>query len=175
MRHKPRGNSTLSLLALATYFCNNEATDDRDRLYGLTGLCTENHALDIAYPQSVVEVYLRFAKSFITQYKSLDIVIFASLFDAAPGSSLPSWVPGWRSRRQPLIIPLMASQSSSEFVVLTQGCIIDEIDGLAGSRTFEFVQSSQEHSQCSDAACLPKDRLLSVCRSLVLDREDRYL
>ena len=210
MQHKPRENYTLSLLALATYFCNNEATDDRDRLYGLTGLCTENHALDITYSQSVDEVYLRFAKSFITQHKSLDIVIFASLFNAAPGSSLPSWVPDWRSRRQPLVIPLMASQSSSEFVgnlrpprliedgnknsarysasgfrtavckfeglaLLAQGCIIDEIDGLAGSRNFEFVQSSQEHSQCSDAACLPKDHLMSVCRSLVLDREDRYL
>lgn len=208
MQHKPRDKYTLSLLALATYFCNNEATDDRDRLYGLTGLCTENHGLDITYSQSVDEVYLHFAKTFITQHQSLDIIVFASLFKAAPSSSLPSWVPDWRSRRQPLVVPLMVSQSSSEFVgnlrpprflednnkhrarysaswsrtaacefeglsLLAQGCVVDEIDGLAGSRNSELVQSSQEGFD--DAPCSPKEHLMNVCRSLVLDREDRYL
>jgi hypothetical protein len=209
-QHNPRENYTLSLLALATYFCNNEATDDRDRLYGLNGLCTENHGLEIIYSQSTDEVYLRFAQSFITKHQSLDIIPFASLFNATPSSFLPSWVPDWRSKRQPLVIPLMASQSSSGTIgnlrppakiengnirlarysasgfraavckfegsaLLARGCIIDEIDGLAGSPNVEFVQSSQIHFQCSDAACSPQDHLMNVCRNLVLDRADRYL
>ncbi|KAF1850140.1 uncharacterized protein K460DRAFT_422571 [Cucurbitaria berberidis CBS 394.84] len=199
----------LSLLALAAYFCINEATDDRDRLYGLTGLSTEDHALDIDYSCSVDEVYLRFAQSFITQHKSLDIISFASLFIATPGSSLPSWVPDWRTKTEPFVVPLMTSQSSNNFVgnlrppqalgysnkstqysasgsrvavynfegvtLLAQGCIIDVIDGLAGSRTLKFVQSSGQHAQFSAASCSPKNNLMSVCRSLVLDRKDRYL
>ena len=200
---------SISLLAVAAYLCSHDATDDRDRLYGLTGLSTENHTLDINYSWSVDEVYLRFAQSFITQHKSLDIINFASLFVATPGSSLPSWVPDWRTRVKPLVVPLMASQSSNEFAgnlrppriiengekstrysvsglraavykfedltLLAHGCIIDAIDGLAGSRNLHLVQSSGQHSQRSDTAQSPKDNLTSVCRSLVLDREDRYL
>ncbi|KAF9698450.1 hypothetical protein EKO04_003823 [Ascochyta lentis] len=106
----------LSLLALAAYFCSNEATDDRDRLYGFTGLCTEDHGLEINYAWSVNKVYLHFAKSFIAEHKSLDILCFASMFKATARSSLPSWVPDWRIRIQPTVIPLMASQSSCEVI-----------------------------------------------------------
>ncbi len=86
-------NAHLSLLALAASLCSNEAKDDRDRLYGLIGLAAENHALEINYSWSVEEVYLRFAQSFITQHNLLDIISFASLFTATPGSLVPSWVP----------------------------------------------------------------------------------
>ena len=58
---KPGKDLSLSLLALAAYLCSTEATDDRDRLYGLTVLSTENHDLDINYSWSVDEVYLHLA------------------------------------------------------------------------------------------------------------------
>ncbi|KAB2104040.1 hypothetical protein AG0111_0g7222 [Alternaria gaisen] len=106
----------LSLSALAAYLCSNEATDDRDRIYGLSGLAMETHDLKISYTWSVEEVYLRFAQSFIAKHRSLDIVAFAGLFTASPDSSLPSWVPDWRARVRPLVMPLMVSQSSGECV-----------------------------------------------------------
>jgi hypothetical protein len=107
---------SLSLLALVAYFCDCEATNDHDRLYGLTGLCREDHGIDINYATSVDDTYLQFAKAFIAKHKSLDIITFASIFVATPGSSTPSWVPDWRRRRQPLVIPLMASQSATDFL-----------------------------------------------------------
>jgi hypothetical protein len=107
---------TLPLTTLAAYFCSNEASDDRDRIYGLAGLCTEDHHLEINYAWTVEEVYLRFAKSFITTHRSLDIIPFASLFVASPDSSLPSWVPDWRTTVKPFVVPLMVSQSSSDYV-----------------------------------------------------------
>jgi len=207
--HTSKDDLDLSLLSLASYFCSNEATDDRDRLYGLTGLCTENHGLDINYSWSVDEVYLRFAQSFIVRHKSLDIILFASLLTAIPDSLLPSWVPDWRNSVRPNVVPLMVSQSSNKSVgnlrpfpdisngekyasysasgsrealyefdglaLLAHGCIIDAIDGLAASRGFEFVQSSGQHSQTFGPQCSPTADLTSVCRSLVLDRQDRYL
>lgn len=108
-RQRTRGDATLSLLSLVAYFCSNEATDDRDRLYGLTGLCTENHGIVIDYALSVEETYFRFAQSFMTQHKSLDILSFASLYPAGPGSSLPSWVPDWRRKIRPLVVPCMST------------------------------------------------------------------
>lgn len=206
---KPGESLNLSLLALAAYFCSMDATDDRDRLYGLAGLATEHHALEINYSWSVDEVYLRFAQSFVAKHKSLDILGFASLFTATPGSSLPSWVPDWRTRVQPLVIPLLVSQSSNSFVgnlrppwalrygetvarysasgtrpaqysfdgltLVARGCVIDAIDGLAGSQASEMVQSSEQHLQRSDKAPSPMDILTSICRSLVLDRKERYM
>ena len=207
--NKSGEDQTLSLLALAAYFCMNEATDDRDRLYGLTGLSTENHALNINYSWSVDEVYLRFAQSFIAQHLSLDIISFASLFVTTSGSSLPSWAPDWRTTIEPLVVPSMTSQSSTSFVgnlrppkslkhgdrstrysasgsraaifrfegltLLARGIVIDDVDGLGGSRGFELIQSSEQLQQSSHPAYSPTGCLTSVCRSLVLDREDRYL
>jgi hypothetical protein len=114
--HKSEERSSLSLLALAAYFCSNKATDDRDRLYGLSALATESHGLQVDYSRTVEEVYLHFAQSFVERHKSLDIVCFASLFMSTHDSSLPSWVPDWRAPTKPHVIPLMASQSATEFV-----------------------------------------------------------
>ncbi|CAI6332426.1 unnamed protein product [Periconia digitata] len=109
-------NLNMPLLGLVAYFSSNEASDDRDRLYGLTGLSTEKHGLLIDYSRSVDEVYLGFAMSFIEKHASLDILSFASLYTASPGSTLPSWVPDWRKRLRPLVTPLMVSQSSNRII-----------------------------------------------------------
>jgi hypothetical protein len=70
--------SSRSLLALTAYFSCMDATDDRDRLYGLMALCTDSSLLDISYSLSSQEVYLRFTKAFIRRHKSLDVICFAS-------------------------------------------------------------------------------------------------
>jgi hypothetical protein len=206
---KPARAFSLSLLALAAYFCSNEATDPRDRLYGLTGLCTIDHGLEINYSESVEEVYLRFAKSFIEHHKSLDVIAFAALFVPSSSSLLPSWVPDWRARVDPVVVPLMASQSATDFVgnlrpprtlnfkgtplrymasglkpavfqfasstLLAHGCLIDTVDGLAGSHSSKLVQSSESHSRTSSTAHSSIEYLTRVCRCLVFDRGDRYL
>lgn len=209
----PGVNLSLSLLALAAYFCCMDATDDRDRLYGLMALSTDGALLDTNYFLSTQEVYLGFTQAFIQRHKSLDIICFASIYSAPSGSSLPSWVPDWQ-KKNPQVIPLMVSQSSRTHVgnlrtptalqvdpsiyysaskdrvavyelvgseLHARGVIVDTVDGLAGSSRFGLVQSSEWNSGqlpgCSDPVrtCSPTDILASVCRSLVLDRKDRYL
>lgn len=209
---KPGVDTNRSLLALAAYFGCMNATNDRDRLYGLMALSTDGSLLDVDYSLSSPEVYLRFTQAFIASRKSLDIICFASIYDEPSGSLRPSWVTEWRKRDAFLVIPLMVSQSSNthignlrthraleydtsirysasndraavyEFqgsVLLTRGVLIDSVDGLAGSRDFELVQSSEwspmHLSDCSDSTYSPTETLTSVCKSLVLDRKDRYL
>jgi hypothetical protein len=113
---KPEVGPGLSLLALAAYFCCMDATDDRDRLYGVMALAADRSLLEVDYSLTTEEVYTRFTQSFITHYKSLDIICFASTYHASPSKAIrPSWVPDWQ-KRNPVVIPSMTSQSSKSHV-----------------------------------------------------------
>lgn len=64
--------------------------------------------------------------------------------------------------------------------LVARGIIVDVVDGLAGSQNEELVQSSRSQTDPVTMAsgCLPvtvPEILHSVCRSLVLGRQDRYL
>lgn len=221
LRQAQGARVSMSLLALAAYSSCFEATDDRDRLYGLKGLATDTYSLHADYTLSVEETYLRFAKGFIEHHKSLDIICFASIHRSVPESTMPSWVPDWRATRlSPMPVPSMVSQTAKSHVgnfgdfrkvtkvetkignaeicyaaskdrqaeyyfsgskLVARGMIVDVVDGLAGSRNAELVQSST--SSQSDGVTMASERLPvavsevlhSVCRSLVLGRKDRYL
>ncbi|KAJ4361054.1 uncharacterized protein N0V89_001623 [Didymosphaeria variabile] len=104
-----------TLLSLTAYFCFMDATDDRDRLYGLMALSTDGSSLlDVNYSLSSEEVYLRFAQAFIARHKSLDIICFATIYSAPSGSSLPSWVPDWHWRNAGQVTPLMVCQAHND-------------------------------------------------------------
>lgn len=208
---EPGVDLNLSLLALAAYFCCMDATDDRDRLYGLMALSTDEKLPRADYLLSTEEVYMRFTRSFIEQHKFLDIICLASIYSAPPGSSRPSWVPGWE-KQYPQVIPSMVCQSSKTHIgnlrgpkdlemdpslyysaaghteavysfegsaLFARGIVVDTVDGLAGSKHFAMVQSSEwdgsQSSRCPHAIHSTMDVLVSICRSLVLDRKERYL
>ncbi|KAL6859524.1 heterokaryon incompatibility protein domain-containing protein [Trichoderma novae-zelandiae] len=203
----------MSLVALAAYSSCFEATDDRDRLYGIKGLATDTCFLAVDYSCSVEDTYLRFARAFIEHHKSLDVICFASIYSSLPGSALPSWVPDWRARTDPLSVPLMVSQSARPHVgnlrplalaidepgdqspcyaaskdsaavyrfkgskLVARGTIVDVVDGLAGSRNAQLVQCSAQPNvaEVASGRVSASEILRSMCRSLVLDRKDRFL
>ncbi|KAI0097921.1 heterokaryon incompatibility protein-domain-containing protein [Nemania sp. FL0031] len=70
------------------------ATDHRDKIFALLGLCTQE-TLQPDYHLPVGEVYKRFTKSYICQHHSLDIVTAPSDPAAHQPSRKPSWVPDW--------------------------------------------------------------------------------
>ncbi|KAF6826975.1 hypothetical protein CPLU01_09349 [Colletotrichum plurivorum] len=119
------GSAGLTLLSLAAYFCCMDATDDRDRLYGLRALAADGHLLAVDYSLSPEHIYLQFAQTWVDRHKSLDVICFATVHssstqpppDSAGGRlSLPSWVPDWHRRDAFLSMPVMASQSASAHV-----------------------------------------------------------
>lgn len=107
-RNKP------NLLDLLMLVRNREATDDRDKVFGILGMfCTED-CLGV-FPDYTIdtnEVYLRCARNIILHQNSLALFSYCSgpLQDAG----LPSWVPDWRLCRQTAVFKLSLGQGTKQ-------------------------------------------------------------
>jgi hypothetical protein len=110
----------IPLIAMMAYFSDHNATNDHDRVYSLLGLAIDAKKLvpSTRYDITTAEVYEELAKNFIKEYQNLDIICFAHIFnhhaDETLSPYLPSWVPDWRAKLVPMVVPLMVSQSGGE-------------------------------------------------------------
>lgn len=98
--------SAIGLIALMAYTGHHKATDDRDRVYALLGICSDTDRAIVGAPDytcSVEELYTRLVVDFTRHHQSLNILCHRALFTAPrpdtedPGRGrLPTWVPDWR-------------------------------------------------------------------------------
>lgn len=74
-----------------------EATDPRDRVYGVLSLVKDlnDRDVNINYELSVCEVYCNVIKFALRQTKSLSFLTDATLADRNPALCLPTWLPDW--------------------------------------------------------------------------------
>jgi hypothetical protein len=81
--------------------CDFDATDPRDKIYSLLGMCTdtEDEALNPNYHLRVQEVYTHFTKYLMNRDHSLQILHTARIGLLRATSSIPSWVPDWVALR----------------------------------------------------------------------------
>lgn len=97
-------HSALGLVALLAYIGHHYATDDRDRIYAVLGICSDADRAIVGAPDytlSVEEVYTRLVVGFMHHHKSLNILCFGALFTKLRSNSeepgrLPTWVPDFR-------------------------------------------------------------------------------
>ncbi len=127
---------------------SKDATDPRDKVYGILSLVEKSEAalIEVDYRQTVKEVYTAAVKAIIHTTQCLDIISFYSTRDGNP-HNLPSWVPDlssssgppWSLQTGPIFKPaaggsFSATQSCSETnesVLSVQGFCIDTISDLA--------------------------------------------
>jgi hypothetical protein len=80
-----------------------DATDPRDKLYALIPTSLDGaELLDVNYEQSVEEVYVNAALSLIRKHQNLDILGHCTKSEGDSSFSLPSWVPDWTSKSNPV-------------------------------------------------------------------------
>ncbi|KAH7333365.1 heterokaryon incompatibility protein-domain-containing protein [Rhexocercosporidium sp. MPI-PUGE-AT-0058] len=112
----------MGLVAMLAYVGDSGVTNAEDRIYSLLGIAKDAHLVGSLDPGSSVEqVYTSLVKTFIQpeHYDSLDIICYSHLFNHDARNSederiLPSWVPDWRAHVEGKVVPVMASQGSSE-------------------------------------------------------------
>lgn len=81
------------LLSLLRHFGHRKASDSRDRVYALLGLCNESEAIQPNYELNETEVYTATVLAIIKNTRSLSIMYGDHSRKAS--QDLPSWVPDW--------------------------------------------------------------------------------
>lgn len=88
-------------LTLVPRLANHEATDPRDRVYGLLGII-ETH-LEADYTKDIAQVYREFASTWIDEVKDLNLLLYSQehyrIARRSP-NPIPSWTPDWEGISQ---------------------------------------------------------------------------
>lgn len=167
-----------SLIATLAYVADHDATDPRDRVYSLSGLVHDFSLCGLlSYKVSVEDLYTHLVKRFIEMCDSLDVICFATIFKASPAAGLlPSWVPDWRTKVTPLVVPLLVSQGAKEHIGNLRPCNYSDVSACysASKGRSPVVKFSDSSSSmvCSGICVSTIEHLTRVPAAELADIQD---
>lgn len=106
------------LMDVLVRFRATESTNPKDKIYGLLGLVTEDHGIQVDYSKSISDLYKQTTVSLINMSGNLDILCQnpfdrkeePSALQQNPGTpTMPSWVAEFDAKRQDCV-PLIFAQ-----------------------------------------------------------------
>ena len=178
-----RGGESLDLFKLLQMSSFSNATDPRDKVYGLLGLMDTRMVSQIApnYDSPVANVFIAVAKSNISISGNLEILRDCNPWGKA---NAPSWCPDWtwnnRLRDARDVAPFHAAgdlRSSASFgnghVLTCRGFIIDTIKGLGAHQVGKYAwkeESIVQPAPCKSAYGAFEATSVALYRVLVADR-----
>lgn len=124
----------------------SQATDPRDKIYGMLGLCDKEITASIEpdYSKSVEQVYEDFAVCILRSCYRLDELLSWCIF--VEGSALPSWVPDWRIGHQRNHLQWLRAREAGgdgykpiwsleegKKVLRVKGVKVDQVESTSGS------------------------------------------
>ncbi|CAJ2510846.1 Uu.00g064710.m01.CDS01 [Anthostomella pinea] len=138
------------LLDVLARFRFTEATNPRDKIYGLLGLASDAMGIIPDYSKSVGEVYTGFFQAYVNTTQDLDLLCqspwhFGSMM--APKKGMPSWCPDFANPRLPGPGVLFAQRSIfssgsekcrtscrilDEIYLQVEGVCLDQLAGICG-------------------------------------------
>ncbi|RDW69991.1 hypothetical protein BP5796_08388 [Coleophoma crateriformis] len=171
----------MRLVAMLAYIGDSDATDPRDRLYSLLGLCDQADRQLVKEPDyelPVEELYTNLVISFVKKFRNLDIICFAHLFRSRDPSRnlVPSWVPDWTVHVRCEPVPVMASQSATLHIGNFRA--LGSIPGTArynASKDLEpqvHFMTDVRWTTGAEGAVISDDVTLLLCRGIQLDTID---
>ncbi|KAJ9639524.1 hypothetical protein H2199_006559 [Coniosporium tulheliwenetii] len=143
---KNKGLKILDILFIAGFF---HASDPRDKIYALLSLAEDTSQIEGLppnmrpdYARSIVEVYTRFTRGLVNQYRSLDVLSLVE-FSTNPkyfrfdNTNLPTWVPNYYEGRS---VSTTILGRKGKFRASAQSQVSMHSSALEGSLCVEGVQ-----------------------------------
>ncbi|KIL88617.1 hypothetical protein FAVG1_07864 [Fusarium avenaceum] len=93
LRQTWRQNEKPSLLFVLRKFSNRQASDERDKIYALLGLCNSDIPITPDYSRTITEAYRKTTIDIIRTSNTLDVL--SGDVGRKNRQDLPSWVPDW--------------------------------------------------------------------------------
>ncbi|RDL34694.1 uncharacterized protein BP5553_07822 [Venustampulla echinocandica] len=192
-RNKIQRNVRVPLKDMLYMFRDWNATDERDKVYGLLGL-VEDIEIVPDYKKSVCDVSIDTATAIVTQSLSLDFICSDRIGQLREDvATLPSWVPYLGIKHFLLNGATVRLFDASKGTMMTdqaftihhnvltaRGRHIDFIESVSNSADIMLSSSSGFHAQLFESipkSCIPKDeteesigRWDAIWRTLVHDR-----
>ncbi|KAI1750029.1 heterokaryon incompatibility protein-domain-containing protein [Xylaria castorea] len=139
------GASGRSFCQAVSYFRHREATNLRDKVYGLLGIVDDAQYITIDYDLPVELVYENSAREIITNSRTLDLFSHLtaslrpekSLCNDPTRKRLPSWVPNWNNGFSTILHPSFGRVLRLETLSLFKAC---------GSHLFKPVKGDKQGS-----------------------------
>ena len=178
----------MDLRSILTRIRMAEATDPKDRVYGILGLIDPcvTALITVDYTLSLEDIYTQFVIAVIQSTGKLDVILSHGNVNVSQ-RMLPSWVPDWTeglaiswemSPKTPYRADrnAMATVRFETKVMIARGFIIDRLDGLGigpdPSKDFaidgDIVQPVGEEDPYGDEA----GKRNALWRTLVVDRDN---
>ena len=147
---QPHFQSGSSLLLETCLFNANgfAAPDDRDYIYAVLALASDANAL-VSHPDYTMaahDVYNTLVRSYIENYKSLDIIYIRSRPDFT--SPLPSWVPNWTLTHEKRLWKNSLFMSSDDLDGFLQCAAASTVPLVSYSPDFKSPQMRRIQHQC---------------------------